>query len=324
VHQLLSREDIIVNSYNEAGATPLHTAACNDYDDDIVELLLDNGAEVNCLDSNGETALIKAVAKQNRWVVTVLLQHSDIDVNCKDKSGKPLLNIAVEGKRDDRTNERIFEIEIFTQLLARKDIDVNCQDSGYIIDLHPMSSLDLVIGGGNLNMLSLLFSVEEVDDTRQGNTPLHTAIDFDEQIAIQLLNDSRVNLIVENGQGKTSIDRAKEREQTALKNKLLREHVKRQYNLPTVEHAEGWLKLSNGKKSLSSAQLWIGKWVSREEPKEDSFARRFKALPPELRDIIDNVLLESMGVSLDCKFIFRTAFSKPNTEEISTVATCSV
>jgi len=63
---------------------------------DIVEVLLQYGADVNLKDDDGWTALYAAAAGGNLGVSTLLLQHSQIDIEASDNNGFTALHRAVE------------------------------------------------------------------------------------------------------------------------------------------------------------------------------------------------------------------------------------
>lgn len=51
---------------------------------EMVELLLDSGAEINIQDEDGSTALMCATEHGHMEIVKTLLSHSDIDISLKD------------------------------------------------------------------------------------------------------------------------------------------------------------------------------------------------------------------------------------------------
>ena len=62
----------------------------------MVELLLENGAEINAQDNHGLTALHRAVVYGNTEASKVLLENG-IDVNLQDKSDYTALGVALRG-----------------------------------------------------------------------------------------------------------------------------------------------------------------------------------------------------------------------------------
>jgi len=82
-------------------------AACNGYID-AVKLLLNNGADVNFMDSNNCTALHDAVNFGKHNVMTELI-HFNADVHAKDNIGDMPLHIA--RRRGDEAAIRILIID---------------------------------------------------------------------------------------------------------------------------------------------------------------------------------------------------------------------
>ena len=57
----------------------------------IGKFLLQNGADINCVDSNGDTLLLKASINQLVYAVKLLIEHG-ADVNAKNKKGQTALH----------------------------------------------------------------------------------------------------------------------------------------------------------------------------------------------------------------------------------------
>ena len=77
------------------GQTPLMYAASGAYPMPALELLLDNGAQVNARDDRGVTALMRA-ANFNRSGAVKLLLDRGAQVNARSNYGRTPLNIAAE------------------------------------------------------------------------------------------------------------------------------------------------------------------------------------------------------------------------------------
>uniref|UniRef100_A0A1B6E6E2 Uncharacterized protein n=2 Tax=Clastoptera arizonana TaxID=38151 RepID=A0A1B6E6E2_9HEMI len=68
---------------------------------DMVQLLLESGADINIQDEDGSTALMCAAEHHHIEVVKLLLAHPDCDLTITDYDGSTALNIAMEaGHRD--------------------------------------------------------------------------------------------------------------------------------------------------------------------------------------------------------------------------------
>ena len=68
---------------------------------DMVELLVEGGADVNVRDEDGSTALMCAAEHGHIEIVKVLMKHPDININATDNDGLSALSVAMEaGNRD--------------------------------------------------------------------------------------------------------------------------------------------------------------------------------------------------------------------------------
>ena len=74
--------------------TPLHYAAAYGWLD-IIDLLLDAGADVNAANSWKVTPINIAMLKNHQGCVKRLLEQPNVDVNCKDEKGRTLLLLSL-------------------------------------------------------------------------------------------------------------------------------------------------------------------------------------------------------------------------------------
>jgi ankyrin repeat protein len=100
---LLGKDDVEIALEDDDGSTPLLLAALYNHKD-IVERLLEKGANVNKQDDWGRTALIVSVPNISSTsyeydlafqVMKVLLTQPNIDVNLKDMDGDSALSLAI-------------------------------------------------------------------------------------------------------------------------------------------------------------------------------------------------------------------------------------
>ena len=117
--EVLIQQGADVNVQNIFGATALIEATCNGLKE-VAEVLLEGGADVNVKSKTGDTALIIASYCGHKEVAEVLLEGG-ADMNHKDKYGNTaLLWAAYKGSKD------------IVQMLLEKRADVNIKDDdGY-------------------------------------------------------------------------------------------------------------------------------------------------------------------------------------------------
>ena len=93
------------NNSSEYWELPLVTAAACGYIE-IVQMLLDAGADINAYDSNGGTALTYAVDNDNEEVVELLLSRKELDLNFREMGG----NRTAEEIAEKNGNERMMNL----------------------------------------------------------------------------------------------------------------------------------------------------------------------------------------------------------------------
>merc|ERR1719384_2963644 len=99
VKKLFSSGDLNVRA-SQHGQTALMLAVSHGRLD-MVELLLEAGADVNIRDEDGSTALMCAAEHGHIEIVKVLMKHPDININATDNDGLSALSVAMEaGNRD--------------------------------------------------------------------------------------------------------------------------------------------------------------------------------------------------------------------------------
>lgn len=175
--------DILHYRDNQYGDTPLH-AATRMLDFEIMQLLLDSGADVNAKNAIGHSPLWIAVCNSWTWYdqkkkifcVKWLIQHG-ADVNSQDNEKRSLLMLSVH-----------LRFEEITILLIYHGANAGVIDSNGNSVIHwvfpphkyryvlPSSSyVDSVLellSARDINIISML-DLKNI----KGNTPLHTAIE---------------------------------------------------------------------------------------------------------------------------------------------------
>ncbi|KAH8125519.1 ankyrin repeat-containing domain protein [Trichoderma asperelloides] len=157
---------------NISGSTPLHRAAWNAqvY---MVQLLLNQGANVEATDNDGDRPLHFAVQKREADITRLLL-HQGANIEAKDSYGETPLHItASEGDVD------------LARLLLDQGADVNANNKGY------RTPLQLAAESGHVDMARLLLdrgaSINAWDEN--GNTALSLALREGRQDIVKLLRE---------------------------------------------------------------------------------------------------------------------------------------
>jgi ankyrin repeat protein len=113
------------NFADEFGRTPLHRAALMRYEK-VVDLLLKRGANVNFSDANHHSALHCATALLAKYSLLQILLENGAQINAQDFQGNtPLLNTVKGLVYCDREEERF----IICELLISWGGDVNLKDN---------------------------------------------------------------------------------------------------------------------------------------------------------------------------------------------------
>jgi ankyrin repeat protein len=147
-----------VHCLDKDGDNPLHDAAGSGHIE-ILSILLKHGADVQCLNNNRNSPLHLAAGQGHSEILTILLQYG-ADVHCLNKKGNsPLHFAAYQGHS-----------EILT-ILLHSGADVHClSKDGY-------SPLHLAAGKGDSEILTI-FLQNGADVhclNKDGNSPLHLA-----------------------------------------------------------------------------------------------------------------------------------------------------
>ena len=195
-------------------STPLALAAELNYIT-LVELLLENGCNVNTQSSNGRTALISAASKGNVEAVFLLLKHK-ADVNKQDDNGMCAILVAAGNGHTE-----------IVELLCEYDADVNCADNFSRVPLtqatknnHDVTAAALLKHGvfvnvtdatgdsalhiaaveGNFVIAQLLLRYKaDVNQNSDDNTPLTLASTFNNINVARLLIESGADVNIKTG-----------------------------------------------------------------------------------------------------------------------------
>ncbi|KAG6356898.1 hypothetical protein INS49_014773 [Diaporthe citri] len=154
---LLDQKNVEVNAETANGCTPLiYAARCSDHNEELVRILLENGADPNKYRERKNSALVAAVVGNHTEVVNLLLQHkAQIDPPDELIDGwEPLERAIVNGHAN------------IVRILADAGANVNRRFS---------TGFTLVHQGVNSNALGALLEFRPTLDLRtdDGRTPLH-------------------------------------------------------------------------------------------------------------------------------------------------------
>jgi hypothetical protein len=159
----------------------------NDYtQSDMVELLADNGADINSKYKDGRTPLHFAVGS-NQKDIAELLMAKGADVNMKDDSGLTALHYAAEkGSRDA------------VELLIANGVNVNEKN-----EKNGFTALHYAAENGQEKVAELLIAkgADINAKDKQGHTPLYVAVNHDYKVTELLMNKGAdSNIRTESGQ----------------------------------------------------------------------------------------------------------------------------
>ncbi|CAB0020981.1 unnamed protein product [Nesidiocoris tenuis] len=190
----------IVNSFLNSGAkivkdetdsgSALHSAILSE-EYSVIKFLLEQGADLDAYDSNGDTPLHLAVRQKNPELVqTIIAFLKDGEIDMKNKEGVPALFLAVSS--DWRAG---------VTLLLENGASVTTKSDSRETVFHIAAKL------GDQEMMKELLSEKGADEVLQdkdaeGLTPLHRAIQTSSlPVVKELVNIARVNLgvLLDNG-----------------------------------------------------------------------------------------------------------------------------
>jgi ankyrin repeat protein len=228
IHSVLSDSLIVATELDSKdsyyGKTPLIWSA--EYGrQEVVRLLLEQGADVNANDRRKRTALYWAVGNRDEAIVRLLLKHH-ADVNSRDDGGREVLPRAVWDQ----------QIAI-VQLLVEYEADVNARaDTGGYRTAEEWSVLHEAAYNGTEKIVELLlkFGASIRAETTKGQTALHMAAKNGHAGAVKQLllalerkNSSLMRAATDrkNNKGKTPLHQAAKNGQDEVVQLLLRHNV---------------------------------------------------------------------------------------------------
>jgi ankyrin repeat protein len=172
------------------GRTVLIAAAARG-DLEVVNLLVQGGADVNVKDNTGYTALLHAIEARYDQVEEILLNHPKLDPSARGLNGITALASYVWRERKDAVRK-----------LLERGADVNAQDNDGDAPLHGAAQ------NGNVEILDLLLAKGANPNlkNKQGGTPLMWAAVFGQESAAQRLLEGGADPALKDNEGKTARD----------------------------------------------------------------------------------------------------------------------
>ena len=188
--ELLIEKGANINMVSEDGPTLLHYAAAFSDKREVVELLIKEGANVDAVDDNGNTPLFSAALSGKREMVELLIEkRANVDAVNKVKN-TPLHAAALSGKRE------------VVEFLIEKGANINAVNESKNTPLHAATLsgkrevVELLIGEGA--------HIDAIDDN--GYTPLSWAAEHSQKGVIESLLEKGANIDVIDGDGNTPLN----------------------------------------------------------------------------------------------------------------------
>lgn len=203
VQTFLKRGGIDVNKRDTSGNTPL-IYACLKSARDIVRLLLDNGAEADLGNQKNRMPMHFAAEVGNIQIISMLVD-AGADVNCTDNDGvTPLMLLAQNGKTDAalkllknpdidisiKNNSGQMAIDYATSAGLRELVEVLSQEEGDHADTYGNTTLHHACWNEQSEVVKVLLekdlsSVNKLND--DGDSPLILAVQKSNLMIVELL-----------------------------------------------------------------------------------------------------------------------------------------
>ncbi|KAM9113443.1 protein phosphatase 1 regulatory subunit 12C isoform 2-T2 [Pangshura tecta] len=210
----------LVNGTNADGISALHQA-CIDENLEVVQFLVENGADVNQADNEGWTPLHVAASCGYKEIAQYLLAHG-AQVAAVNSDGEIPLDIAEDDGMEALLREEIAKRGVDVAAAKREEEELMLQDTrqwlnaGHIDDTrHPKtgaSALHVAAAKGYIEVMRLLLQAGYDPNVRDkdGWTPLHAAAHWGVEEACRLLVEHLCDMDTLNNVGQRPCDLADE------------------------------------------------------------------------------------------------------------------
>lgn len=189
IRYLLTRNKSLANAISSTSKNPALHLAVNRGNAEIVQLLLDNGADIN-LKAHDELPILHRAAIYRRSELIEQLVRAKADINSKDSYHSPILfHAAAKGYHD------------MVSLLLKLKAEINISDNLGVTALH------CAIINGNIKVVEFLLNAKANIEkpTVEGKMALHAAASEGPDQIVSLILQAKANIDVQDHNGNTAL-----------------------------------------------------------------------------------------------------------------------
>ena len=187
------------NASTKDGKTPLHALASRSDDVILLNYFIEKDVDVNQPDSDGNTAFMNAVSRNNIETIAFLLKQVK-DINAVNKKGESALALATQ-----------YNSSEVVQFLIKNNADVSVIDAnGNNLSYYLINSYNSKKAEDFKSKLKLLqsegFDVATIQ--KNGNTLFHLALDKNDLELLKLVNTFKLDVNAKNKEGMSPLHKA--------------------------------------------------------------------------------------------------------------------